>query len=173
MYVLYGHPRYFKFRRKFQQYDPCFQITFPFLMTMNILKKGVVKQVKTCALLRFSPSLDTNKRKAIYTTMVKSQLNYCPLIWIFCPRKPNNLINKVQKRALRITYNDRLTDFYLLWNHNEITIHQGNLQVLMTEIYKIINCSCNNVIFIWICENIYLKYVKTLSSLHWKQETMA
>ena len=111
MYVLYRHPRYFKFRRKFQQYDPCFQIIFPFLMTMNILKKGVVKQVKTCALLIFSPSLDTNKRKAIYTTMVKSQLNYCPLIWIFCPRRSNNLINKVQKRALRITYNDRLTDF--------------------------------------------------------------
>ena len=72
--------------------------------------------------------------------MVKSQLNYCPLVWMFCPRRSSNLINKVQERALRITYNDQLTDFKsLVSNHNEITIHQRNLQVLMTEIYKIIN----------------------------------
>ena len=106
---------------------------------------------KLSALLRLYPYLDTNKRKTIYTTMVKSPLNYCPLVWMFCPRKSSNLINKVQERAaLRKTYNDQLTDFkYLLSNHNEITIHQRNLQVFMTEIYKKINhCSSNNVIFI-------------------------
>ena len=104
---------------------------------------------KSSALLRLSPYLDTNKRKTIYTTMVKSQLNYCPPVWMFCPRRSNNLINIVQERALRIAYNDQQTDFKsLLSNHNEITIHQRNLQVLMIEIYKIIN--------------LYLKYVKTL-----------
>ena len=35
---------------------------------------------KLSALLRLSLCLDTNKRKTIYTTMVKSQLNYCPLV---------------------------------------------------------------------------------------------
>ena len=34
MYALYGHPRYFRFKRKHQQYGPCFQIIFSFLMTM-------------------------------------------------------------------------------------------------------------------------------------------
>ena len=34
MYALYGHPRYFKLKRKYQQYEPCFQTIFPFLMTM-------------------------------------------------------------------------------------------------------------------------------------------
>ena len=95
---------------------------------------------KLSALLRISPYLDTNKRKTIYTTMVKSQLNYCPLVWMCCPRRSKNLINKVQERALCITYNDQLIDFKsLLSNHNEITIHQRNLQVSMIEIYKIIN----------------------------------
>ena len=79
---------------------------------------------KLSALLTLSPYLDTSKRKIIYTTMVKSQLNYCPLVWMFCPRRSSNLINKVQERALRITYNDQLTDLKsLLSNHNEITIH--------------------------------------------------
>ena len=95
---------------------------------------------KVSALLRVSPYLDTNKRKTIYTTMVKSQLNYCPLVWMFCPRTSSNLINKVQERALRIIYNNQLTDFKsLLSNHNEMTIYQRNLQVLMTEIYEIID----------------------------------
>ena len=58
---------------------------------------------------------------------------------MLCPRKSSSRINKVQERALRINYNDQLTNFKsLLSNHNEITIHQRNLQVLMTEICKII-----------------------------------
>ena len=94
---------------------------------------------KLSALLRLSLCLDANKRKTIYTTMVKSQLNYCPLVWMFCRRRLSKLINKVQERVLRITYNDQLTDFKsLLSHHNEITIHQKNLHVLMTEMCKII-----------------------------------
>ena len=50
---------------------------------------------KLSVLLRLSPYLNMNKRKTIYTTMFKSQFNYCPLVWMFCPRKSNNLINKV------------------------------------------------------------------------------
>ena len=89
------------------------------------------------ALLRLSPYHDTNKRNTIYTTMIKSQLNYCPLRWMFCPIRSSNLTNKVQEKALRIRYNDQLTNLKsLLSNHNEIIIHQRNLHVLMTEIQK-------------------------------------
>ena len=34
MYSLYGHPRYFKFKRKCQQHGPCFQTIFPFFVTL-------------------------------------------------------------------------------------------------------------------------------------------
>ena len=37
MYALYSHPRYLKFKRKYQQYGPCFQTIFPFLMTMLLV----------------------------------------------------------------------------------------------------------------------------------------
>ena len=66
---------------------------------------------KLSPLLRLSPYLDINKRKTIYPTMVKTQFNFCHLIRMFCPKRPSNLINKVQERALRITYNDQLKDF--------------------------------------------------------------
>ena len=45
-------------------------------------------------------------------------------------RKSNNLINKVQERALRLITNAK---------YNEFSIHQRNLQKLMIESYKIIH----------------------------------
>ena len=72
--------------------------------------------------------------------MIKSQFNYCPLVWMFCSRQSNNLINKVHERNLRLTYGDETKDFQqILREQNEITIHQRNLQVLMTGVYKIVN----------------------------------
>ena len=71
--------------------------------------------------------------------MIKSQFNYCPLVWMFCSRQSNNLINKIHERSLRISYKDQKTSYHnLLETHNELT-DQRNLQVLMTEIYKIGN----------------------------------
>ena len=59
---------------------------------------------------------------------------------MFCSRQSDNLINKIQERSLRISYKYQKTSYQnLLETHNELTIHQGNLQVLMTEIYKIVN----------------------------------
>ena len=37
--------------------------------------------------------------------MVKSKLNKCPLVWMFCSRRSNNLFNKVQDGVLKITLN--------------------------------------------------------------------
>ena len=72
--------------------------------------------------------------------MIKSQFNYCPLVWMFCSTQSNNLINKVHGRGLRLTYRDETKDSQqILREQNKITIHQRNLQVLMTEVYKIVN----------------------------------
>ena len=55
-------------------------------------------------------------------------------------RQSNNLINKIHEQSLRISYKDQKTSYHnLLKTLNELTIHQRNLQVLMTEIFKIVN----------------------------------
>ena len=33
-----------------------------------------------------------------------SSLRYCPLIWNFCSKIANNLINKIHKRSLHVVY---------------------------------------------------------------------
>ena len=59
---------------------------------------------------------------------------------MFCSRKSSNLVNKVQERTLRLTYKDKQNDFQTLLNeNNETSVHQRNLQILMTEIYIIKN----------------------------------
>ena len=59
---------------------------------------------------------------------------------MFCSRKTNNLINKVHERSLRTVSGDNHSSFKsLLSKSKEIAFHQRNLQVLMREIYQIIN----------------------------------
>ena len=95
---------------------------------------------KLKALLKISPYLKDKEDKVIYMTVIKSQFNYCPLVWMFCSGKSNNLVNKVQERALSLTYKDNENNFQTLLNENdETSIHQRNLQFLMAEIYKIKN----------------------------------
>ena len=73
--------------------------------------------------------------------MIKSQFTYCPLVRMFCSRQSNNLINKVHERGLRrLIYRDETKDFQqILREQIEITIHQRNLQDLMTEVCKFVN----------------------------------
>ena len=74
--------------------------------------------------------------------MIKPQFSYCALIWMFSSRKSINLINKIYERYLRIISAYKESDFQtLLENHNQLTIHQRNLQALMIEVYKILNSS--------------------------------
>ena len=56
--------------------------------------------------------------------MIKSQVTYCPLIWIFCSRTSNNVINKIHERALRLILNKRTTDFDKQLQNNNNSCNQ-------------------------------------------------
>ena len=59
---------------------------------------------------------------------------------MFCSRNANNLIKRIQERSLRLITNDKTSTFeHLLQANNEITTHPKNLQMLMVEVYEIIN----------------------------------
>ena len=58
---------------------------------------------------------------------------------MFCFRQSNNLINKILEKASKIIYQDNCNFEVLLEKQYDFSIHQRNLQVLMTEIYKIVN----------------------------------
>ena len=66
------------------------------------------------------------------------QFGYCTLTWMFHSRLFNNKINSIHERALRITYQDRISSFQKLLNkENSVSIHQRNFQALAAEMFKI------------------------------------
>ena len=68
----------------------------------------------------------------LFKSKVKSQLNYCPLIWMSCSQNANNLINKIQEMSLKLIANDKTSTFeYLLQVNNEIATHQRTSQVFV------------------------------------------
>ena len=81
--------------------------------------------------------LDIKQINLLYNSFFKGQLSYCPLIWTFCSRHSNNLINKLQERALRVVDYDSSFNELEIVNGN--TTHITNVHILMTEIYKFLN----------------------------------
>ena len=62
---------------------------------------------------------------------------YCPLVWMFHSRKINNRVNSLHERALKVVCRDYNATFSeLLSKDKSVTIHQRNLQLLATEIFK-------------------------------------
>ena len=49
---------------------------------------------KLSALLRISSNLNMKQKTLLYESIIKSQFNYCPLVWSFCSRQSNNIKNK-------------------------------------------------------------------------------
>ena len=77
------------------------------------------------------------QRRSIMKAFIYSQFGYCLLVWMFHSRKMNNGINSLHKRALSVVYRDYNATFSkLLSKDKSVAIHQRNLQLLATEIFK-------------------------------------
>ena len=103
----------------------------------NLCKKA---SQKIWALPRLTNHLNDSGKKLIFNAIIKFQFSYCPLVWMFCSRQTNNMINKLHERALRLVLNDHVSDFEaLLRTNNDVSCHHRNIQMFMTELYKIKN----------------------------------
>ena len=92
-------------------------------------------------------------------SFITSQFSYCPIIWMYCQRKSDNLINRIHERALRLAYNDYSSGFSSLSElDNSVTIHHRNILALSLEIYK----SVNNLNPVFMKDVFHLKQQKYL-----------
>ena len=92
---------------------------------------------KIHALARIVKYMSTNQAQQLMRSFIMSQFSYCPLIWMCHSRRINNQIKQLHERALRLVCNDKS---YFLWElletDNSVTIHEINMQVLLTEIFS-------------------------------------
>ena len=101
--------------------------------------KALCKKVsqKIGALLRLPNYLNDSEKKLVFNSVVKSYFNYCPLVWMFCSRTSNNMINKEPAQALRVVLNDYASGFKtLLQRNSDVCNHQRNIKILLIEILK-------------------------------------
>ena len=64
--------------------------------------------------------------------------SYCPLIWMNHSRTLDNKIKRIQERSLRVVRNDKKATFKeLLDKAKAVSIHTRNLQILVTEMFKV------------------------------------
>ena len=95
---------------------------------------------KLHALARISQYMSIHKRRMTMKAFIASEFGYCPLVWMFHSRKLNSRVNKLHERALRIVYQDYASSFTeLLEKDNSTTIHNRNIQLLATELFKVKN----------------------------------
>ena len=90
------------------------------------------------ALQRLTGLVDYQRRKAIYTSFIASNFNYCPLVWFFTSTESTNKINKIQERVLRFVLKDHTSSY------NDLLLKSGfdsfriyAVKPLMTELFKI------------------------------------
>ena len=77
------------------------------------------------------------KKKLLLNSFVQSQFSYSPLVWMMHSKQASDKINRVHKNLLRLLYNDSESTFNeLLAIDNTFTIHEVNMQKLMTEMFK-------------------------------------
>ena len=70
----------------------------------------------------------------------KSQFSYCPLVWMRHSRANNDKINRLHEPCSRIIYSDKKSSFETLLEKDcSVSVHNRNLQILATEMYKIKN----------------------------------
>ena len=95
---------------------------------------------KLNAISRISQFMNFDQRKLIVNAFLNSQFSYCPLTWMSHSRSLNNKINCLHERCLRLIYSDNRSSFQeLLSKDDSVTIHQRNIQILATELYKVAN----------------------------------
>ena len=80
------------------------------------------------------------KKRMAMNAFFTLQFSYCPLAWMCHSRANNNKINRLHEMCLRIVYNDKQSLFNeLLEKGGSVSIQMRNIQILATEMYKLIN----------------------------------
>ena len=103
------------------------------------------------ALARISRYLNISSRSLLYNSFVRSNFNYCAMVWHFCGKTNNSKIEKIQERALRIIYRDYESSYEDLLSAAEVpTMLTRRIRVILLEVFKsiyMLNSDCLNDMF--------------------------
>jgi len=92
------------------------------------------------ALGRMSNFLNECTKLQMVKTFIIAHLNYCPAVWHFTSSKSTIKIEKLMCRALRIVFNDKLTDYHSLLEKAGLPTQKiARIRNIAIETYKALN----------------------------------
>ena len=91
-------------------------------------------------LFRLKKFITGEAKKLAVNSFVISNFNYCPLVWHFSSYKSVNMIESIQKRALRFLSNDPSSNYQTLLENSDLCpLKVNRLRSLCLEIFKTLN----------------------------------
>ena len=105
---------------------------------ISSLCKKAAKQVN--ALSRISKNLNFSSKMKIVNAFIFSNFNYCSLTYHFCSKKNEYKLEKMQERALRVAFNDYVSQYHdLLKKANLQTLYNKRCKKVLEHVYKVIH----------------------------------
>ena len=95
---------------------------------------------KISALRRIRAFISLKTAKTLCNAYIFLNFNYCPLIWMNFVKGNNDKIEKIQRRALSVVYQNYNSDIYELLSINKgVTFHIKFIFKLVEEIFKTVH----------------------------------
>ena len=115
------------------------------VINRNLQRKNAGR--KLSVLVKICKFMTIERKRMLMKAFIESQIGYCPPVWICFNRSCNNCINYLHERALRIVYNDNVSLFEdVLQKDQSVSIHQRNIRLLVTELYKTKNNISSHIV---------------------------
>ena len=91
-------------------------------------------------LIRFRNLLSLSTKCHLYNAFILPHFFYCSAIWHFCGARNSDKLDQLNKRVLRIVFNDRTTPYdNLLKNIGSKSLHDRWIQDILILTYKSLN----------------------------------
>ena len=112
--------------------------TLSFQKQLRVVCKKASNQIN--AVMRLCNVLETNVKQDIYRSFIKSNFNYCPIIWIVSNIKNLKKLEKIQYRALKFVFNDFQNSYEdLLVKSKNLSVSVYIMHCIVTEVFKCLN----------------------------------
>ena len=124
------------------------KFSFPVEDSLDLLGMTIDNQY------RFRNLICTATKLKLYNAFILPHLQYCSTVWHFCSPRNCDKLESLNKRALRIVFNDKVSSYQQLLHKSEgSTLYNRLIQNMLITIYKCLNC------------NSFPKYLKNMFTL--------
>ena len=90
--------------------------------------------------LCLNQSIECRTKLKLYNTFLLPHFQYCSTVWHFCSARNCEKKESLNKRALRIVFNDKVSSYQqLLHNSRGATLYNRRIQNMLIAIYKCLN----------------------------------